>query len=222
MHQAEPFRGLQTLAIGIKETIQKKLFENSNNINNNQNNKRPSLNQNDKKINIENHKDLSELNNIELAKVSHILAKRKDGSKFLENIIESNPTLASSIFFPYSLAYFEEISNNKYGNFYIKKIIKYLDKELLFKLIEFMNPLIIRLGTNQYGSKIIEQLIKSIKDDDNLILNFIQKIIPNITLLINDINGTHIIYKLILLKTKSKILVEENILKNIKSIYMSN
>ena len=190
---------------------------NSNNINNNQNNKRTSFNQNDKI----NNKDLSVLNNIELAKISHILAKRKDGSKFLENIIESNPSLASSIFFPYSLAYFEEISNNKYGNFYIKKIIKYLDKELLFKLIEFISPLIIRLGTNQYGSKIIEQLIKSIKDDDNLILNFIQKIIPNITLLINDINGTHIIYKLILLKSKSKILVEENILKNIKSIYIS-
>ena len=84
-----------------------------------------------------------------------------------------------------------------------------------------MSPLIIRLGTNQYGSKIIEQLIKSIKDDDNLILNFIQKIIPNITLLINDINGTHIIYKLILLKSKNKILVEEQILKNIKSIYVS-
>ena len=190
---------------------------NSNNINNNQNNKRTSFNQNDKI----NNKDLSVLNNIELAKISHILAKRKDGSKFLENIIESNPSLASSIFFPYSLAYFEEISNNKYGNFYIKKIIKYLDKELLFKLIEFISPLIIRLGTNQYGSKIIEQLIKSIKDDDNLILNFIQKIIPNITLLINDINGTHIIYKLILLKSKSKFLVEENILKNIKSIYIS-
>ena len=194
---------------------------NNNNINNNKNNKRPSFNQNNKKINIENHKDLSELNNIELAKISYILAKRKEGSKFLENIIESNPSLASSVFFPYSLPYFEEISNNKYGNFYIKKMIKYLDKELLFKLIEFMNPLIIRLGTNQYGSKIIEQLIKSIKDDEILILNFIQKIIPNITLLINDINGTHIIYKLILLKTKSKILVEENILKNIKSIYIS-
>ena len=112
-------------------------------------------------------------------------------------------------------------SNNKYGNFYIKKIIKYLNKDLLLKLIEFINPLIIRLGTNQYGSKIIEQLIKSIKDDDNLVLSFIQKILPNITLLINDLNGTHIIYKLILLKSKSKALVEENIMKNIKSIYIS-
>ena len=194
---------------------------NNSNINNNNNNKRQSYIKKDKKINIENYENLSELNNIELAKISHILAKKKDGSKYLENIIESNPSLASSLFFPYSLAYFEEISNNKYGNFYIKKIIKYLDKELLSKLIEFLSPLIIRLGTNQFGSKIIEQLIKSIKDDDNLILNFIQKIIPNITLLINDINGTHIIYKLILLKSKNKILVEEQILKNIKSIYVS-
>ena len=96
-----------------------------------------------------------------------------------------------------------------------------MNKELLSKLIEFINPLIIRLGTNQYGSKIIEQLIKSIKDDDNLLLSFIQKIIPNLTLLINDLNGTHIIYKLILLKSKNKNLVEENIMKNIKNIYIS-
>ena len=189
--------------------------------NNNYNNKKNKYNNNIDNNIDDNYKDLSKMNNVELAKLSHILAKRKDGSKFLENIIDSNPSLASSLFFPYSLAYFEEISNNKYGNFYIKKIIKYLNKELLSKLIEFLSPLIIRLGTNQYGSKIIEQLIKSIKDDDNLVLSFIQKIIPNITLLINDLNGTHIIYKLLLLKSKSKSLVEENILKNIKSIYIS-
>ena len=193
-------------------------FNNNNNYNNK---KKPYINNNIENNIVDNYKDLSKINNVELAKISHILAKRKDGSKFLENIIDSNPSLASSLFFPYSLAYFEEISNNKYGNFYIKKIIKYLNKELLSKLIEFLSPLIIRLGTNQYGSKIIEQLIKSIKDDDNLVLSFIQKIIPNITLLINDLNGTHIIYKLLLLKSKSKSLVEENILKNIKSIYIS-
>ena len=191
-----------------------------NNYNNQPHQNRP-YNKVEKNNILNNYKDLSKISNIELAKISHILAKKKDGSKFLENIIESNPSLASTLFFPYSLAYFEEISNNKYGNFYIKKIIKYLNKDLLLKLIEFINPLIIRLGTNQYGSKIIEQLIKSIKDDDNLVLSFIQKILPNITLLINDLNGTHIIYKLILLKSKSKALVEENIMKNIKSIYIS-
>ena len=197
------------------------IIHNNSNFNNYNKNKpnRPYNKIEKKNINI--NTDLSKISNIELAKISHILAKKKEGSKFLENIIESNPSLASTLFFPYSLAYFEEISNNKYGNFYIKKIIKYLNKELLLRLIEYINPFIIRLGTNQYGSKIIDQLIKSIKDDDNLLLSFIQKILPNITLLINDLNGTHIIYKLILLKSKNKSLVEEHIMKNIKNIYLS-
>ena len=199
------------------------IYNYNNNILNNYNKNRHNSfhNKVDKSNIFENYKDLSKISNFELAKISHILAKKKEGSKYLENIIESNPYLASSLFFPHSLANFEEISNNKFGNFYIKKIIKYLNKELLSKLIEFINPLIIRLGTNQYGSKIIEQLIKSIKDDDNLLLSFIQKIIPNLTLLINDLNGTHIIYKLILLKSKNKNLVEEHIMKNIKNIYIS-
>ena len=197
---------------------------NNNTIFNNYNNKSKKNiphNKIDKKNILDNYKDLSKISNIELAKISHILAKRKDGSKFLENIIESNPSLASTLFLPYSLSYFEEISNNKYGNFYIKKLIKYLNKDVLAVLIEFISPLIIRLGTNQYGSKIIEQLIKSIKEDENLVSSFILKILPNLIFLINDLNGTHIIYKLILMKSKSKSLLEENIMKNIKNIYVS-
>ena len=62
----------------------------------------------------------------------------------------------------------------------------------------------IRLGTNQYGSKILEQLIKKIKDNDDLLQLFIQKIIPNVIVLINDLNGNHIIYKLISLKSERK------------------
>ena len=187
----------------------------------NENKKNNPYNKVEKKNTFDNINDLSKLSHIELAKNSHIIAKKKEGSKFLENIIESNPNLASNLFFPSSLSHFEEISNNKYGNFYIKKLIKHLNKESLTRLIESINPLIIRLGTNQYGSKIIDQLIKSIKNDEILVSSFIQKILPNLTLLINDINGTHIIYKIILLKSKSKILVEEQILNNIENIYIS-
>ena len=177
-------------------------------------------------ININNNityslKDLSKMPIIDLAKNSHIIAKRKEGSKFLENIIQSNPILASNLFFHYSLNYFEEISNNKYGNFYIKKLVKYLNEDCLSKLIKFLSSLMIRLGTNQYGSKILEQLIKKIKDNDDLLQLFIQKIIPNVIVLINDLNGNHIIYKLISLKSERKNLIEENILKNIKSVYIS-
>ena len=67
----------------------------------------------------------------------------------------------------------------------------------------------------------MEQLIKNIKDDDKLLLSFIQEIIPHMILLINDLNGTHIIYKLLLLKSKNIGLIEEHICNNIKSIYIT-
>jgi hypothetical protein len=184
---------------------------NNNNINNNI-------------INFKNNpkmKDYTKMSNEELAKEAHILAKTQEGSRFLEKIIESNPIIVQNLFFPCTLPYFEELSNNKYGNFYIKKLIKNLPKEFLGKLIEFLYPMITRIGTNQYGSKILEQLIKSIKDDDMLLFYFIQEIIPHMILLINDLNGTHIIYKLLLLKSKYIKLIEEHICNNIKNIYIT-
>jgi hypothetical protein len=185
--------------------------KNNNNINNNI-------------INFKNNpkmKDYTKMSNEELAKEAHILAKTQEGSRFLEKIIESNPIIVQNLFFPCTLPYFEELSNNKYGNFYIKKLIKNLPKEFLGKLIEFLYPMITRIGTNQYGSKILEQLIKSIKDDDMLLFYFIQEIIPHMILLINDLNGTHIIYKLLLLKSKYIKLIEEHICNNIKNIYIT-
>ena len=166
-------------------------------------------------------KNLNKMSNEELAKHAHILAKSQEGCRYLEQVIDSNPSIVSNLFFPNILGYFEELSNNKYGNFYIKKIIKYLSKEFLGKLIEFLYPMIARIGTNQYGSKILEQLIKRIKDNDDLLLSFIKGIIPNLILLINDLNGTHIIYKLLLLKSKYVRLIEEQIYNNIKNIYIT-
>ena len=186
------------------------------NNNNNSNNNNGSNIKNNEKI-----KDFTKISNEELAKQANILAKSQEGSRYLEKIIDSNPSIVSTLFFPYTLGYFEELSNNKYGNFYIKKIIKHLSKDLLGKLIEFLFPMIARIGTNQYGSKIIEQLIKSIKDDDVLLYTFIKEIIPVIILLINDLNGTHIIYKLLLLKSKYIRLIEEHICNNIQNIYVT-
>ena len=171
---------------------------------------------NNQKIN-----DFTKMSNEELAKEAHIIAKTQEGSRFLEKVIESNPIIVQNLFFPCTLPYFEELSNNKYGNFYIKKLIKNLPKEYLGKLIEFLYPMISKIGTNQYGSKILEQLIKSIKDDDILLFFFIKEILPHMILLINDLNGTHIIYKLLLLKSKYIKLIEEHIYNNIKNIYIT-
>ena len=220
------------LSNNINNNINNKYFyqNNNNNLNNNINNnmiqkqkKYMNSNINNQRINKNNEKikNYTKMSNEELAKNAYILAKTQDGSRFLEKIIDSNPSLVSNLFFPYTLAYFEELSNNKYGNFYIKKIIKNLSKELLAKLIEFLYPIIAKIATNQYGSKILEQLIKNIKDDDKLLLSFIQEIIPHMILLINDLNGTHIIYKLLLLKSKNIRLIEEHICNNIKSIYIT-
>ena len=126
-----------------------------------------------------------------------------------------------TLFFPYTLGYFEELSNHKFGNFYIKKILKFLPKEMLDKLIQFLYPIVYRIITNQYGKKVIEQLIKCIKNNDELLIKFINILIPNMFQIINDLNGTNIIYKLLLIKSNYKSIVESIICNNINKIIIS-
>ena len=83
---------------------------------------RNSLNYNDNDQNILHNYYL--LNNEELAKQAHIISKNQKGCRYLEEVITQNTYLVPTLFFPYILGYFEELSNHKFGNFYIKKLIK--------------------------------------------------------------------------------------------------
>ena len=168
-----------------------------------------------------NNLDYTLLSNEELARLAYFIAKNQNGCRYLENIITMNSNLVPTLFFPYTLGYFEELSNHKFGNFYVKKLLKFLPKEMLDKLIQFLYPIIYRIVTNQYGKKVIEQLIKCIKNNDELIIKFINALIPNIFKIINDLNGTNIIYKLLLIKSNYKKILENIICSNINEIIIT-
>ena len=87
------------------------------------------------------------------------------------------------------------------------------------KLIKILSPMIEDISTNQYGTKVIQDIIDLIKTDKtyNLMLSIIT---PYIKQLIIDLNGTQIIFKLIV-KSKDTKIIDDCICKNIKEIACS-
>jgi pumilio RNA-binding family len=88
---------------------------------------------------------------------------------------------------------------------------------MIIKLIYAMAPLISEIGTNQYGARVIQEFISYLRIEE-IFQFFIQVITPYVKLLIIDLNGSYIIYKLMNIKSKSVKIIENIICLNIKDI----
>ena len=157
------------------------------------------------------------LSDRELAKQAYILAKNQNECKYLQKKIENNPDLVPSLFFPNILGHIEELSNDQFGNYYINIIIKYLPENIIYKFIQIIHPSIPKIGTNQYGTKVLQTLIDCLVNEKNISF-FIEKTLPHLVTLINDLNGIHIVQKLINIHSKHIQLIYNNIYQNIKLI----
>ena len=179
-------------------------------INNNNQNKKIDLNKQRKQ-------NYNLLSNEDLAKQAFNIAKNQNGCRYLQKRVENNKELVPTLFFPNILGHFQALSNDQFGNYYIKIIIKYLPNDMIYKLISLMHPYFGNIGTNQYGTKVMQYLIEFLNNESNLHF-FVEKIIPHIVNLINDLNGIHIIEKLILIKSKCIQLIFNTISNNIEQI----
>ena len=186
----------------------------NNNINNN-----ITINNQIRKVdsNKQRKQNYNLLSNEELAKQAFNIAKNQNGCRYLQKRVENNKDLVPNIFFPNILGHFPELSNDQFGNYYIKVIIKYLPNEMIYKLISLMHPYFTKIGTNQYGTKVLQYLIEFLNEEKNLAF-FIEKTIPHVVNLINDLNGIHIIQKLICIKSQYIQLIYNTIYNNIEFI----
>lgn len=160
---------------------------------------------------------LSSLTQVQLAQQCHIISKTQNGCRYLQNIILKNPELLRNIFFPRILEHIKELSNGQFSNYLIKKIFQFLSEDLILKLIQTLKPIIEQIGTNQYGTRVLQDLIDYLSSE-KLFVSFINIILPYVKILIVDLNGSHIIYKLIVTKSKYVKIIENIICLQVKDI----
>ena len=188
------------------------LNNNNNNINNNNSNKQNNLLSNRQK-----KQNLNLLSNEELAKQAYSLARNQNDCRYLQKRIENNQNLVPTLFFPNILGHIQELSNDQFGNYYIKIIIKYLPDDMIYKFIQLIHPSIPKIGTNQYGTKVLQYLIEFLNNEKNLFF-FIEKTLPHVVELVNDLNGIHIIQRLICIKNDKIQLIFNKVFENIQLI----
>ena len=154
-----------------------------------------------KKITNQNYTTLS---NDALARQAHIIARYQSGSRFLQQKLDDNPSLVETLFYPHILSFIQELSTDQYGYLYIKKLISYLSEDNLLQLIAILFPNFPFISTNQYGSLLLEGVIDLLKTD-KLFHAFVKIVLPNLSLLLHDHNGSKVIHKLLLLETATQI-----------------
>ena len=91
----------------------------------------------------------------------------------------------------------QEISYDQFGNFFIQKVIKYLNeeqiKELLYKKI---SPNFRSFCFNQHGTRVVQKIFEKIINDE--LLNYYNILLtPNLKDFVVDQNASHMIIKYI-------------------------
>ena len=164
--------------------------------------------------------DYSKLSVIDLADHINIIAKNPNGCNYITNIIESNPKLLPNIFYSRILEHLQELSNNQYSHYLVLKILPYFNEEMIFRFIQILPPVIADIGSNQYGTKIIQDFIDILSTDKQM-QSFIGLILPHTTFLVSDLNGSQIIYKLVISKSPYVKIIEKIICVNVKEIALT-
>ena len=141
---------------------------------------------------------LSTINEKDLFDNCGNLCKEQLECRILEKRLEENPSLASSLIYNKIKDKFHEISLDQFGNYFMQKVIQYLNmehiKEILYKKI----PTHFRcLCFNHHGTRVIQKLFERIVGVEELLNYFTILLTPNIKDFIIDQNANHIIIKYI-------------------------
>ena len=142
-----------------------------------------------------------------------ILAKDQAGCRFLQEKIEKDPIEATSYFYEAIQPYLNILVKDPFGNYLVQKIIKNLDQEKIKKFLEIISPSIIEISINNHGTRVVQYLIGFLKSKE-LQNYFIEMIKPHTIHLLKELNGAHIIQKLLIEYPNSCLELNKIIIEN--------
>ena len=148
---------------------------------------------------------LTSINGKDLFQNCAYLCKDQMECRILQQKLEENPSLASNYFYNKIKDKFHEISSNQFGNYFVQKVIQYLNiehiQELLFKKLP---PYFRCLCFNQHGTRVVQKLFERIVNIEEYLNFYTTLLVPNLKDFIIDQNANHIIIKYINMVSSSK------------------
>ena len=153
-----------------------------------------------KKTNLNLKSNLSSIPLNELIKNCVSLSKEQNSCRWIQKKIEEQPEIVPKIL-NNLFQNIIEIINDSFGNYLIQKLFDYMNKEQFLQFIALIQIDFYQICINSYGTRVIQKLIDYL-NLEILLKTFMNIIKPTIKGIIIDINGSHIILKLMNLKNK--------------------
>ena len=134
------------------------------------------------------------------------LCKSQVKCRILQQKLEENPKLASDFIYNRIIDKFYEISLDQFGNYFIQKVIEYLNLEHIKEILYKKLPTHFRyLCFNQYGTRVIQKVFERIVDNEECLDFYSILLNSNLNDFIKDQNANHIIIKYINMAPNNKI-----------------
>ena len=140
--------------------------------------------------------------------------KNQKGCRYLQQLLDENHKLASQKIYYLIKNKIKEISLDSFGNYFIQKVIKYLNNNQIKEILYSINDSFLEISFNQHGTRVIQKLIDKIQNDDSLIDIFNDIFVNKLLDIFFNPNSTHIIIKYI---TTIKFQKTENIINLINN-----
>ncbi|CAR23341.1 Mpt5p [Lachancea thermotolerans CBS 6340] len=126
------------------------------------------------------------------------------GCRFLQKKLE-NPQECCAVrdlMYRHIKPYFLDLILDPFGNYLIQKLCEYLTTDQKTQLVESIYPHVFQISINQYGTRSLQKVIDTVDTDaqvDLIISGFGQNFtsIEQVVVLINDLNGNHVVQKCI-------------------------
>jgi ribosomal protein S7 len=126
-----------------------------------------------------------------------MLSKDQAGCRYLQKKLEKEPEIATNYFYEAMQPYLAQVMKDPFGNYLIQKIIKNLDEKRIKKILEAISSSIVEIGINNHGTRVIQFLITFLTTKE-LQDYFVEIIKPHTIQLLKELNGAHIIQKILL------------------------
>jgi len=150
---------------------------------------------------------IEDINSTSLEELDYVkLATDQFGCRFLQKKLESNSpnesNLVRDLMFDQIKPYFINLILDPFGNYLIQKLCEYLTIEQRTTLINSIYPHVFKISINQYGTRSLQKIIDTVDNEaqiDLIVKGFSTSYtsIEQIVVLINDLNGNHVIQKCI-------------------------
>ena len=125
----------------------------------------------------------------------YILLKDQLGCKFLQEKLDNDSGNAIFYFFPALIPNLTILIKDSFANYFIQKMFFYLNDEQIEYILKILAPEFFDICIDSHGTRAIQCIINFL-DTEKLRIQFFEMVKPIFISLINELNGTHIIYKL--------------------------